>query len=201
MRTTKLQFVEEKDESVRERKDNLRRFMKARRADNANRDVKELLMCDNVFAAINSDLTGAGTRLNFFVYLSYSSEAKTDKLIERLKKQGHFVYAPRIENKEMVPVLLEEDFTLSRYGIREPVGEVFDGRIDVIVAPLLAVDKHGNRLGYGGGYYDAFFRKYPGAKRMAFCYDFQILQDVPNEACDEKIDVIVTDKQIVYVKN
>ena len=99
----------------------------------------------------------------------------------------------------MSAVLFGEDFSLSRFGIREPIGEAYEGEIDVIVMPLLAVDERGNRLGYGGGYYDRFLKKYQGATRVAYCYDFQILKDVPTESWDEKVDLIVTDKRIIRI--
>lgn len=98
---------------------------------------------------------------SFFVYLSYSSEAPTDKLISRLLKAGKTVYAPRVEGRDMEAVLFGEDFTLSERGIREPVGQAYRGKIDVAVLPLLAADERGGRLGYGGGYYDRFLRALP----------------------------------------
>ena len=91
-----------------------------------------------------------------------------------------------------------EDFTLSSLWIREPIGEVFDGEIHAVITPLLAVDERGNRLGYGGGYYDRFFKTHGQAKRIGYCFDFQIVKSVPNEEHDEKLQCIVTDKRIVY---
>lgn len=204
MRKTELRFVQATDEkgaeSIEKRKAKLRQYMKGRRADNENRDVKELLMNENLYKVIFEGLKGAGTRLNFFVYLSYSSEAPTDKLVEGLKQRGQAVYCPRIENGEMYPVLCGEDFSLSAYGIREPIGETFLGEMDIAIIPLLGVDERGNRLGYGGGYYDRFLRERPKMKRIAFCYDFQVLKDVPHTQTDEKMDVIVTDRQIIYLE-
>ena len=136
--------------------------------------------------------------LSFFIYLSFSREAPTDGLIERLLADGHKVYCPRIENGEMVAVEYGEDFTLSDYGIREPVGEAYQGEMDVAVVPFLAVDKRGNRLGYGGGYYDKFLKN-STAKRVAFGYGFQIVNEVPTESWDEKMDVIVTDEEIIQL--
>ena len=103
---------------------------------------------------------------------------------------------PRIENGEMVAVEYGEDFTLSSFGIREPIGEVYEGEIDVAVIPFLAVDRGGNRLGYGGGYYDRFLKK-TKAKRLAYGYAFQLLKEVPSEEWDEKMDAIVTDEEVI----
>ncbi len=197
----KLRFVETdcEEQSRQDKKKNLRQYMKEKRSLNDNRDVKERLLIDNFETALFSKTTGVGTSRNFFVYLSFSSEAPTDGLIALLQSKGHAVYSPRVEGKEMFAVLFGEDFSLSRFGIREPVGDRYEGVIDVIVMPLLAVDERGNRLGYGGGYYDRFLQKYPDATRVAYCYDFQILKDVPTESWDEKVDLIVTDKRIIRI--
>ena len=199
MNTTRLRFVEEGESSLCERKNSLRGYMKKRRADNENRDVKESLLCQNVFSVLEGyeAEVGAGARRTVFVYLSFSSEAPTDKLIEGLQEKGFAVFCPRIEDGQMQAVSYGDDFTLSAMGVREPLGEALDGAPDYVITPLLAADEKGNRLGYGKGYYDAYFAKYPTAKRIGYAFDFQILRDVPTEDKDEKLDVLVTDKRIV----
>ena len=201
MYTNKLRFVENEPlVDLAKRKQNLRERMKERRADNENRDVKECLLCDNVFKLLDgleTKQTGAGTRRTVFVYLSFSSEAPTDKLIEGLKQKGYQVLCPKIENGEMLAVEHGEDFTLSHMGIREPVGEPYQKSPDYILLPLLAADRTGNRLGYGKGYYDKYLCKYPEAKRIGYCFDFQVIQEVPRDEKDERLDFIVTDKQTI----
>ena len=145
MITDKFSFVEKRESSAAERKASLRTYMKRRRGENENRDIKESLLVENFFAG------GFAEKESFFVYLSFSSEAPTDKLIARLTAAGKRIYAPRAEGKEMAAVPLGEDFSLSPYGIREPLGSPWAGSIDVAVVPLLAADEQGNRLGYGGG--------------------------------------------------
>lgn len=195
----KLRFVED-DITVtqKERKTNLRAYMKKKRMETTNRDIKEERLIEHFYQAIFGEMPNPGTRLTFFIYLSFSREATTDGLIERLLSDGHKVYCPRIEDGEMKMVKYGEDFTLSTYGIREPVGEVYNGDIDVMVIPFLAVDKQGNRLGYGGGYYDRFMKN-TTAKRVAFGYSFQIVDEVPIDEWDEKVSVIVTDEGILQV--
>jgi 5-formyltetrahydrofolate cyclo-ligase len=57
------------------------------------------------------------------------------------------------------------------------------------------------RLGYGGGYYDAFIKQHPSAEKVAYCFDFQIVRETPSEEWDERADIIVTDKRVVRVEN
>jgi 5-formyltetrahydrofolate cyclo-ligase len=174
--------------------------MKKRRADNENRDMKEALLIENVFSLISElfpKSEGAGASLNCFVYLSYSSEAPTDLLIEKLQEAGYRVFAPRIENGEMLVVEVLDDFTLSPMRIREPVGEPFEGELQLCITPLLAVDKKGARLGYGGGYYDRFFEKHKSIKKIGYAFDFQVLENVPSEPFDKRLDYTVTDKRVI----
>ena len=204
MTMNKIRFVEEaldvSAEGICLRKKRLRAYMKERRGENENRDVKERLLIDNFFKAVFSETEGACTRRKVFIYLSFSSEAPTDTLIEALIERGCEVYCPRIEKGKMQAVKYGEDFSLSDYGIREPIGETLLTDADILVIPLLAVDACGNRLGYGKGYYDAYLREHPTGKRVAYCYDFQVCNEVPAEYGDEKVDVIVTDKRIIYSK-
>ena len=172
--------------------------MKKKRMETTNRDIKEQRLIEHFYQAVFGKTSHSGMCLSFFIYLSFSREASTDGLIERLLADGHRVYCPRIENGKMVAVEYGEDFTLSDYGIREPVGEAYQGEMDVAVVPFLAVDKRGNRLGYGGGYYDKFLKN-STAKRVAFGYGFQIVNEVPAESWDEKMDVIVTDEEIIQL--
>ena len=202
MTTTKLEFVEiSKTEGVAERKKNLRAYMKERRGDNENRDVKELLLMENLFKGLEL-LKGKGSLQEVksaFVYLAFSSEAPTDKLVERLQEEGVRVYAPTLQNGEMSAVECGEEFSLSAFGIREPVGTPFQGDCDIAIVPLLAVDKKGNRLGYGGGYYDKYLRAHEKTVRIGYCFDFQVLPNVPTEERDEKMQVVVTDKRLLII--
>lgn len=193
-----LCFADGTPSSKEEQKARLRAYMKGKRAENVNRDVKEQRLIEHFYQAIFQKMDGAGTRLTFFIYLSHFREAPTDQLIERLCADGHRVCCPRLENGEMYAVEYGEEFTLSDFGIREPIGKRFTEKIDVAVIPFLAVDKQGNRLGYGGGYYDRYLH-HSKAKRVAFGYHFQIANDVPCEVWDEKMDVIVTDEEIVFI--
>lgn len=202
MITNKLRFLETETpktaEELVEAKKRLRAYMKERRGENENRDVKETLLADNVMQALREKGLDARKNRRAFVYLSYSSEAPTDKLIERLLAAGWTVYCPRVENKNMVAVEYGEDFAISAFGIREPIGQAYEGDIDVAIVPMLAVDEGGNRLGYGGGYYDRYLSAHLEALRLAYGFDFQILRHVPTEKHDIKMDGIVTDTRIVW---
>ena len=182
-----------KEKSVAERKKELRSYMRKQRTTVENKDVKERLMVDNFFALLSE--VGKDTASHFFVYLSYSSEARTDLLVESLLAQGKRVFAPRVIGEEMEVVEIGEDFSLSEMGIREPIGDAYDGEMDVVVMPLLAVDKQVNRLGYGGGYYDRYLQKNKDVFTVGYAYDMQVVEKVPCEKTDIKISAIVTERR------
>ncbi len=194
----KFTFVQSEQKSVDERKKNLRKRMKEARAAVDNKDAKERLLIEHFFTLLKeSDKMDAE---KFFVYMSYSSEARTDGLIERLQAEGKKVYAPCIDGREMRLVLVGEDFTLSEKGIREPIGEAYEGEIDVVVLPLLAVDKQGYRLGYGGGYYDRFLQQHTESFTVGYAYDVQVVEEVPKDEWDKKVHAVVTDKRILQMQ-
>lgn len=198
MTTNRLRFVTG-EEDIAMRKKNLRAYMKEKRGENENRDGKETQMLENLFSE-RAGLIQKGETKKWFVYLSFSSEARTDLVIEKLLELGQEVFCPRVDGKDMYAVRYGEDFSLSKYGVREPVGEIYNGEMDIVILPMLAVDGQGNRLGYGGGYYDKWLAAHPNCKRVAFVFDMQLLKEVPSEETDQKMDMIITDKQVLFVK-
>ena len=70
--------------------------------------------------------------------------------------------------------------------------------IDLIVAPALAIDRHGRRLGRGGGYYDKFLAQ-PALRATicAFVFAEQLLDDLPHLPHDQPVDMVVTDAEVL----
>ena len=87
-----------------------------------------------------------------------------------------------------------EDLAISSYGIEEPVGEPFTdyAAIDFIAVPGVAFDRNGNRLGRGKGYYDRLLPRIPQAYKVGICFTFQIVEEVPAEPFDIRMDEIIT---------
>lgn len=121
-----------------------------------------------------------------------------------LEGRGHRLCLPAIEHKE-APLsfrrfLASAKLIKGSYGIEIP--ETTDTYIpDVILVPLVAFDKQGNRLGYGAGYYDrtiAYLRKEnPNLKTIGIAYASQQVAEVPAESYDEKLDAIITEKGVL----
>ena len=88
---------------------------------------------------------------------------------------------------------------IGQYGIMEPNNDkVF--LPDLIIVPCLAFDNIGYRLGYGGGYYDKtiFYLHSIGHKfkTIGFAYDDQKIQNVVHDDFDQKLNYILTEKQL-----
>lgn len=85
------------------------------------------------------------------------------------------------------------------FGFREPDGAIPEmNDIDVIITPALLVDGAGNRLGYGGGFYDrALARHKPRSKAVCVVYQFQLAADLPHGDGDVAVDLIVTDERVI----
>lgn len=88
----------------------------------------------------------------------------------------------------------------ARFGLSEPLGTAPPVAPDIVLAPLLAVDRAGRRLGYGGGYYDrtiAALKRRGEAVAVGIGYDVQIRPCVPAGAGDRRVDWVVTEKRIL----
>lgn len=86
------------------------------------------------------------------------------------------------------------DLAVGAFGISEPTGELFTdyGSIDLVVVPGVAFDRLGNRLGRGRGYYDRLLPRIPHARKVGICFPFQIVDRVPAEAFDIRMDEVVS---------
>lgn len=65
-------------------------------------------------------------------------------------------------------------------------------KIDLILVPGLAFDRHGHRLGFGRGYYDRFLKKMTDAAKIGIGFDFQVIDKLPREEHDEILDELIT---------
>lgn len=85
--------------------------------------------------------------------------------------------------------------SVNAFGIAEPQGQAFAGDFDVVVAPLLAVNSGGYRLGYGGGYYDKFMKN-TNAVKAGLGYAFQMTDEFEEDGWDIPLDSYVCERGI-----
>ena len=93
------------------------------------------------------------------------------------------------------------ELNVDNYGILEPISvdkEKIASDFDIIVMPGVAFDKEGNRIGYGGGYYDKYLEKNIfKAKKIALAYEEQILEKIETDYHDIKVDFIINTEKII----
>ncbi len=71
---------------------------------------------------------------------------------------------------------------------------------EVLIVPLLAFDRNGGRLGYGGGFYDRTLERLRAARptlAIGFAFSVQEMADLPLDATDQPLDLIVTDTEVI----
>ena len=142
------------------------------------------------------------THDKYFIYSDFNNEVKTNDIIMNLLNKNKKVYLPKIVEEDMNAINYTKDSLLNKneYGIYEPVGEHINIDDFVCVMPLLAIDVKGNRIGFGKGYYDKFL-KGKNCLKIGICYDYQILDTIPNNEHDIGIDIIISEKRVIDLRN
>lgn len=137
---------------------------------------------------------------NILSYVSYRSEVDTINILKHLFNIGKNVYTPKVLNKtEMVFIKTNDltDLTEGYMGIPEPTdGEAFEVNNGICLVPGLTFDESGNRMGYGGGYYDRFLSDKDLIK-IGLTYECLLSDKVLTEETDVKMDYIITEKRVI----
>jgi len=153
---------------------------------------------DKIFEKLlqNKDFKNAKTVMS---YMDFKNEVKTDKINDFIKNSKKILVLPKVIDKEtMIAIEDKNQYIVSPFGNKEPDGKEYIGSIDVIITPGVAFDKDKNRVGFGRGYYDRFFLKYPNAKKIAIAFEEQIIDEgIETDKYDKKVDVLITENNII----
>jgi len=144
-----------------------------------------------------------------FFYASFKTEVDTIGMIEEALKMNKRVVVPKVDKERHRLRLYEikdiRELSPGYMGIPEPslpderLRDIND--IDLVVIPGAGFDYSGNRLGYGAGYFDILLSEVRGKiPLIAVAYEEQIVGSIPSEAHDVKVDMIITDEQVINVK-
>lgn len=135
-------------------------------------------------------------------YASRPDEPPTARLRDRLLQAGAVVLLPRIDGKELrwIRVTPDTTWSVNRWDIAEPQGAVFPQAPDLWIIPALAIDADGYRLGQGGGFYDrALAHVVDDVPIIAIVFDDEVLERVPREGHDARVDVVVTPERTIVI--
>jgi len=133
-------------------------------------------------------------------YISFRNEVDTKNIIKDAFFNNKRVAVPITMGGKIISseIFSNSVFKIGTFGVSEPkeIFEVDPKILDLIIVPGNTFDKHGNRLGYGKGYYDRFLPKTKAVK-IGLCYDFNLVDEIPVSDNDIPMDIIITDKSIL----
>lgn len=179
-------------------KDNIRIAIKKQKAcvDAEEKKYAEVL----VFNKVHS-LDEWNTSKNILFYNSLPDELQTTRQLEDNNHDKN-IFLPRVNGSTLDILRYDADnMHIGAFNINEPSGHNTTDieAIDLVIVPGVAFDKNGNRLGRGKGYYDSLLSNCRAIK-IGVCYDFQLLDNIPAENHDVKMDIIITPKYLIRIK-
>ncbi len=140
-------------------------------------------------------------------YIDFNHEVMTRAFISNAIKNRKKIVVPITDTTSHTLILselkdMDRELEVSSYGILEPkkeyIRKVDVRQLDVILVPAVLYDVLGYRIGYGGGYYD---RLLCNVSNNAYCiglaFAYQVIEHIPCEEHDQKVDMIITEKGII----
>ncbi len=128
-------------------------------------------------------------------YLSYNQEVRTVPILEQALRDGKRVAVPKVYGDTMRFIYLDDLSAVenSSMNIPEPVADepVAEDETALVLMPGVAFDRKGNRMGYGGGFYDKFLNNEPNHPTVALCYEFQMVEELPTDDYDIPVDCVL----------
>jgi len=160
---------------------------------------------------------------SLLAYVSFRSEVDTTGFLQDLLNSGKKLVLPAVDPGHKVLKLYEvkstSELEYGYMGILEPGvrenREVSLSEVDIVIIPGAGFDLKGNRLGYGGGYYDKLLSEIrsqvsgirkkelnqdpqsPTPFLIALAYEEQIVEEIPSEPHDIKMDMIITENRLI----
>ncbi|MFH1591377.1 MAG: 5-formyltetrahydrofolate cyclo-ligase [archaeon] len=164
-------------------------------------DEKSVLQWSKTIIEKLSGLAEYQSANTVLYYVSKRGEVFTHDLIHKAFGKKRVVVPKGIEHPfglGLNEISSFDQLAPGRFGILEPLGpcRVSPEEIDLVVVPGIAFDECLHRLGHGHGYYDRLLAQIRG-KKIGLAFDFQVLERLPAEEHDVRLDMIITDKRIL----
>ncbi len=182
-------------------KKELRRIYKSKRNSLTNNEIEALsLSLANMVLELE---IWECSNYHIFFPIEKNNEIDTKLIIQIIQGKDKNVILPKLnlENKSFLNFLLTDATLLkeNELGIAEPQSgiQIDESQIEVVFLPLLCFDTHGQRVGYGGGFYDRFLKKCPeNTIKIGLSYfdPVEKIQDINNT--DIKMNFCLTPKKI-----
>ncbi len=175
------------------------------------------------FSSLPSDTLSANTHIiedrlfefaNFLeskivmLYVNAENEVGTENIIRRAYDFNKIVVLPAFDpaKSTMKPMKVDnpnKDLLIGHRGILEPnpakCKPVPLDCIDIAIVPGVAMDEKGGRIGSGDGYYDRIIPDLPmTTRKVGLVFEGQLVPQVPMESHDKHVDIIITEKRVIY---
>lgn len=152
---------------------------------------------------VETEFFRQASTVHSYISMNERREVCTDELFNIIFKNDKQAVVPitnfsdhSLTHSEITP---DTSLTTNKWGVREPesVQLVDVSALNLIVVPMVAADKKGNRLGYGQGFYDRFLHDTAG-KKAGLVFEQFLYDKIPVEEFDVKLDVIITENEVIY---
>jgi 5-formyltetrahydrofolate cyclo-ligase len=138
-------------------------------------------------------------------YVSFNNEVCTHDMIHESLKNEKNVFVPKTDTQKKTLLLSRllkwDDLCQGNYSILEPKDDCTRvepvSSIDLFIIPGVVFDCNGNRIGHGGGYYDRLLQTSSRAHLIGLAFELQIVESIPSEMHDIKVEKIITEKRII----
>ena len=190
-----ISYLFEKNSNVTSEKELIREKIKKKKQQLTDKEKE--IEAANVFEKIEA-LPEFINAHNIMIYWSMPDELPTHNFIIRWSKKKTMLL-PVVKGEDMLikPFSTKEELKQGSLGIWEPdVQKEYLNSIDLVIVPGVAFDRDKSRLGRGKGYYDRYFINKRIVK-IGVCFDFQLLESIPIDSFDIKMDKVVTNSFLI----
>ena len=190
-----ISYLFEKNSNVTSEKELIRERIKKKKQQLT--DNEKEIEAANVFEKIEA-LPEFINAHNIMIYWSMPDELPTHNFIIRWSKKKTMLL-PVVKGEDMLikPFSTKEELKQGSLGIWEPdTQKEYLNSIDLVIVPGVAFDRDKSRLGRGKGYYDRYFINKRIVK-IGVCFDFQLLESIPIDSFDIKMDKVVTNSFLI----
>ena len=160
-----------------------------------SRQIKQLLFSTTWYRSASKIL----------FYVSFNNEVSTHEMIKDALLNGKTVLVPKCDTEKNTLCISHlihwADLEKGAYSILEPRQDCLRvvpvSSVDLIIVPGVVFDTKGNRIGYGKGFYDRLLQEAKNAYSIGLAFESQIIESIPSEEHDEKVDIIITEDRII----
>jgi len=189
-------------EDIHQAKKALRRLMRATREQIPREEIARKSRAAAGHVTGSPEFENAGT---IALYKACFGEVETDGIFEAARSRGKTVIYPitDVKNHKLLFGQVDslDDMIPGRWNIPEPppyARRVSLEDADMVIVPGVAFDVRGGRLGMGGGFYDVMLSNIESnIIKMGLAYDFQVVDSVPMDENDQRMDCLVTESGIM----